>query len=190
MPRTLSTNLSTATSERVTAPGYYVQIAFTGPSEGEALWRGSSRGPLTLPGLIEGSPIIAPRAGIQVSGIAVDGTKSAQTGSVTILDQDGALARQILTYGIGDRPVLIQAFYGDGVPDAADYVTIFQGVADDADIDPQARTVTIRLQQESGQTLFAPRRYITRENGFSVLPPDGQIIVVGNETYTLQSEVT
>lgn len=180
MSRTLTTQMGDAAALVVTKPGYLIAIIFK-----ETAWRGSTRGAQTLFTTGESGIITFPERGISIKGLGIDGSQSSQTGSMVINDPDGSLTALILAEGIGDKRVLIVSFYDD--ISHPDRLTVFDGVGDDADIDPNAGTVTIKLQQQSSQTLFAPRHYMTRETGFSVLVPAGTVVTVGQETYTFEA---
>lgn len=175
--RTLSAATNTAVAGPVTSPGYFVEILFTSPL------RVSSRGTLTWSGNVWTG------WDVRVSGLAFDGSASAQNGTLILGNTDLSVGSLVLNQGVADRAVNIWAFLGDA-PATADPVQIFAGVGDAVtSIDPDKGTVTISLQQSAAGVLYCPRRYITRENGFSVLPPVGTLVPFNGETFQIQANV-
>lgn len=173
--RTLSAATNTAVAGPVTAPGYFVEILFSSPL------RISSRGTLAWSGNTWNA------WDIRITGLAFDGTTSAQNGTLVLGNTDLSVGALILNQGIADRTINIWAFLGDA-PATADPVQVFAGVGDVVSpINPDAGTVTVTLQQYAAGVLFCPRRYITNENGFSVLPPAGTLVPFNGETFQIQS---
>jgi hypothetical protein len=174
--RTLSPATTAGVAGPVTAPGYFVEILFAGPL------RVSSRGTLVW----SGNTWTA--WDVRVSGLAFDGAASAQNGTLILGNTDLSIGALILNEGIADRTINVWSFLGDA-PATADPVQIFAGVGDTVAIDPDRGTVTITLQQSAAGVLYCPRRYITRENGFSVLPPVGTLIPFNGETFQIEANV-
>jgi hypothetical protein len=169
--RTLTTATATATESTVTTPAYLVEISFS------AVIRLSTRGDQSWGGYTW----TGGRLG-KVSGLSWDG-KGAQTGSIDIINTDLAYSSLVLNDGVADRPVKIWKFYGDN-PGALDPVAVFDGVADEADIGPDA--VRITLVGQNNKTLYAPRRFIGPGIGFNQLRPAGTKITWGGQTYILE----
>jgi hypothetical protein len=173
--RTLSSTLDILVGVPITTPGYFLRIAFATPlylsSRGELPWNGQtwSAGSFTI------------------SGLAIDGSQSAQDGTLVLTDTDFSITQRILTEGLADKRIDIWAFYSDVPLDPPDAVLVFSGVADDVDMEPASARVTVNLQQESARNLFCPRHYITREQGFSMLPASGMQINFDGKTYILGS---
>jgi hypothetical protein len=109
--------------------------------------------------------------------------KGKQTGSLDLINTDLAYSALVLNEGVADRGVRIWKFYGDN-PATLDPVSVFDGVADEADIGPDA--VHITLVGQNNKTLYAPRRFIGPGTGFNHLCPAGTKITWGGQTYILE----
>lgn len=168
--RTLAAAVSVEHGKPITAPGYFVSVAFA------ATYRASTRGTITW----DSQTWLG--ASCSVSGLALDGGP-AQDGALTFGDTDGVIAALALDEGVADRAVEVWAFHGSA-PAAGDPVRIFSGVADGYRIDTERAIVTIGLKQ--AQVLFAPRLYISQASGFNWLPAAGTKLVWNGETYELK----
>lgn len=159
----------------VTTPGYLVEI----------LWntavRFSSRGAITVMGNAWAD------YGFQVSGFDVDSTTGTQQGKIVFDNADLTFSALVLGLGISDVPINVWKFYTDA-PDDADPVQIFAGVGGASSIDTAAGTVDVALRQGADRVQYAPCDYITAEEGFSILPPPGRILVFGGTTFQLEPE--
>lgn len=175
--RTLSGPTTTATAGPRTLPGYFVEILFSNP------FRVTSRGTIAAPITWNGATWI--NWDVRVAGLAADASQSALSGSITFGNTDYSLSATILNEGIADRAINIWKFYGDS-PGTSDPVQLFAGVGADVSTEPKRNAITITLQQAGGKTGFTPRRYITKENGFSILPPEGKVISWNGENITLR----
>jgi hypothetical protein len=172
--RTLTTPTSDAASALTTQPGWLVEIGFTTPL------RLSSRGTVeTLGNTFTGWDV-------QVSGIAVDGTRPATSGSLTLGDHDQSISALVLGQGLAGREVRVWRYFAEAIDDL-DPVLMFFGVAAQS-AGGAARQIQVALVAREASVLYSPRRYMTRESGFSVLPPTGKVITFNGERYALQGE--
>lgn len=177
MSRELSPATVTRTSATVTEPGFLFRLAM--PSQTLRL---SSRGDVTY----RGELYVA--RGMRWSGIEIDAETGAQSGSVAIADADSSVSAIVLNDGVADRAASVWKFYGDGPTiNVGDVIPVFTGAGDAAQWNIDAALVTITLSDAGGLAQFSPRRYITRQEGFNVLPPASTQIVWGNEKFILES---
>lgn len=172
MSRTLTAALLSELGNAVTTPGYLVEIQFSTPV------RLSTRG--TLPW--NGNTWISRAVEVGGLGYAVD--SPAQSGSLKIGDSDMAMTALVLAQGIASRTINVWKFYGS-TPAAADPVQIFAGAGDAAQMDPGSGVVTISLVQRGARELYAPRRFMTKANGFNYMPVPGMKIEFNGEGFTL-----
>lgn len=176
--RIISGPTTTEVAKTITRPGYLFRMEFPGEvirlsSRQQVTWFGNTWTP----------------GGFEVEGLTVDGSQSELTGSVSLLDYDNRFFQLIMTHGVGDRIIDILAFWGSGAAlGVTDTVHLFHGVGDEATIDPKTARCTITLQQSESGVLFCPRRYITREQGFSVLPAEGTKVEWNEEIFILGTE--
>lgn len=175
MSRSLTAAVQTELANAATTPAYFVEILFSTPL------RLSSRETLTW----SGNSWLA--WDVRVAGLNADAASSTVDGRLTLGDADNTLAALVLGEGIADRVINVWKFYGS-VPAAADPVQVFAGVGDEADINPDDGQVTIGLVQRGGTTLYSPRRYITRAEGFNFLPATGSLLSWNGETIRLTRE--
>lgn len=168
--RTLTTPTANATASTVTTPAYLVEIEFStvlrlstrnDQSWGGYTWTGGRLG--------------------KVSGLSWDG-KGQQTGALDLINTDLVYSALVLNEGVADRRVRVWKFYGDN-PATLDPVAVFDGVADAADIGPDA--VRLTLVGQNNKTLYSPRRFIGPATGFNHLCPAGTKITWGGQTYIL-----
>lgn len=170
MPRTLSVATAAAMAAQLTQPGYFVHIDWAPPvyltTRASSNWNGIAweGAPLTVNGL---------------SWLAA----AEQKGSIVLGNVDGRWAKRALDEGAADIRVRIWIFDAAAIA-TADPVAVFDGSGDACDI--TERAVTIALTAKRTRSLFAPRGYITRDNGFSIVPPNGKVIVWGGERYVFQ----
>ena len=83
---------------------------------------------------------------------------------------DPAMTRLILSQGVVSRRVRVWLFYGL-IADDTNTQLVFDGVCDGA---PNlVDSISITLFDRAMAVLFAPRKRIRAENGFSVLPQKG-----------------
>jgi len=175
MSRELSAAFTTALSAQVTVPGYLIEIAFATP------FRLCTRATITWNGLTWS------RWGAELKGFVTDGAQSAISGSLILENTDNTLGILILAEGVAERSIKIWQIYGE-TPGLIDAFFLLQGVGDGANIDINKGLVEISIMQAGGVTLFTPRLYITRENGFQAIPANGTVIQWAGESYVLEGE--
>lgn len=172
--RTLTTPTSDAAEALGTQPGWLVEIGFETPL------RLSSRGTVEVLGnTFTGWDV-------QVTGIAIDAAKPATAGTLTLGDHDQSISALVLGEGLAGREVRVWRYFAEAVEDD-DPVLMFYGVAG-ASSGGAARRVTAALIAREASVLYSPRRYLTRETGFSFLPPAGKVITFNGERYQLEGE--
>lgn len=162
-------NVSDATLEallaRFSEPGYFVRIDWALPtflcSRGDTSWAGRLW-------------VLAP---IELRGVTAGG------GSIRIGNAGKEFGYQVLGEGVAGVRIRTWAYDGAATEDE-DPIPIFDGFGDDAEGDLES--VTIQLVTGSVGQLFAPRGYITRQEGFSIVPPDGRTVTWGGERYTFR----
>lgn len=172
MARSLTSGLLTEIGNAVTKPGYFIEIVFS------TNLRMSTRGTLSWNGNTWAG------RGAVMSGIGNDVTTSAQAGRITFDDGDFAIAELVLSEGIAGRAINVWKFYG-ATPADGDPVQVFSGAGDSASLDTTNGKTAVALVQRGARELYAPRRYMTRANGFSVLPVTGKIITFNGENFKL-----
>lgn len=176
MTRTLTAALTTEVTRDVTSPGYLIEIQFSTPlrlsTRGTMVWSGNT---WTTWGAI-------------VRGIATDSQGDESSASIMLWNGDYTLSALVLGEGIANRVVNIWKFYGDSALTVTDPVHVFSGVADDASVNPTNGEVTINLVRVNAAAQFAPRFYITPDNGFSFLPAPGTVIDWDGERFILDPE--
>ena len=175
MSRTLTAATTTELGADRTTPAYLVEILFSTPL------RLSSRGTIVW----NGNTWISRDVSIQ--GLRYDVGTAQQSGNLVMGDLDVSVTVLILREGIAGRPVNIWKFYGTA-PAPADPVQIFAGAGDAASMDERSGGVNIALVQRSARELSAPRRFITRANGFSSLPVPGTIVSFNGEQFKLERD--
>jgi hypothetical protein len=175
MTRSLTSAQDAEIRKPVTAPAYFVEIMFSTPvrlsSRGTKEWAGQewiSRG-------------------ITLQGLAFDVTSPQQKGNLLLQDYDNAVTAIILREGIAGRTVNVWKFYGDA-PDTDDPVQIFAGAGDAVSMDEKSGGINMTLVQRGARELYAPRRYQTRANGFSILPVIGTRISFNGEYYKIERD--
>jgi hypothetical protein len=166
--RTLSTPTTNALAGQLTRPGYLAYIGWATPV------RLSSRGDLTW----NGNLFIG--FGVVTDGIEWRGTAE-QGGTLRLDNSSGSYSVMALGEGVADVPIKLWA-YDAAATATGDPVAIFDGVGDSCDIMPDA--ITIRVTSKRSRSLYAPRSYITQDNGFSIVPPEGKTIQWGGQRYT------
>lgn len=180
MSRTVSSQVDTEIAKVVTAPGYLVEILFPEPI---APLRVSSRGDVQF---TDGRFFIS--ANFQVNGLGTDISTSLLSGSIDFQDSDYAISTMVLLYGVGDREVNVWQFYGDATLGASDAVFLGPMRGADSAFDFSGRKVSISLLMNNLATLYAPRTYLTKENGFNQLCPAGLIIQWGSQKYIVNPD--
>lgn len=175
MSRAISPGMTAEVARLITLPGLLVEIAF------QPVLRLSSRGAVTWSG----------RSWIpwhiKSSGLGIDGSVSSQQGTLTLGNTDLEIGVLVLEQGVADRAIKVWTFYGDA-PGADDPVQAFGGVGDSASIDPSNGTCQIALRPAQGVTLYSPRKFMTKEQGWNFLPASGSAITWGRVTITLKAE--
>lgn len=175
MTRTVSGPTTTASGQLVTRPGYLVEIGF------DPFLLLSSRGSVTaMSNYWTGWDV-------RISGLANDADRPAGGGSMTLGDADQSISAMVLSQGLAGREVTIWRYFAGAVADA-DPVVVFNGIAGRVS-GGMSREITVALVARESSTLFSPRRYMTKETGFSALPAAGQVFVFNNEKYVLQPEL-
>lgn len=175
MSRTLTSGTTTEIGKAVTLPGYFIEILFSTPL------RLSSRATLTW----SGNTWITWDA--RIEGLSADAGSSTQDGKIVLGDTDNSITALVLSEGVAGRAINIWKFYGDA-PGPTDPVAIFAGVGDKTSIEPDDGRLSITLAQQGGNTLFSPRRYITKAEGFSIVPAEGALLTWNGETIRLTRE--
>ncbi len=175
MPRELSAAFTTALSAAVTVPGYLIEINFATP------FRLCTRTTITWNGLTWS------RWGADLRGFVTDGAQSIISGSLILENTDNTLGTLILAEGVADRSIKIWKIYGE-TPGVIDALFLVHGVGDGASIDINKGQVEISIMQAGGATLYTPRRYITREEGFQAIVARGTLIQWGGENYVLEGD--
>jgi len=175
MSRTLTAALSAELAADRTTPAYLVEILFSTPL------RLSSRSTLTW----NGNTWIS--RDLRIQGLRYDVGTAQQSGNLVLGDLDGSVTVLILREGVAGRAINVWKFYG-AAPAPADPVQIFQGAGDAAAMDEKSAGVNISLVQRSARELYAPRRFMTRATGFSILPVPGRIISFNGENFKLERD--
>lgn len=175
MPRTISPAFTASIAAPVTVPGYLIEIAFATP------FRLCTRATITWAGLTWS------RWGAELRSLVTDGSQSAISGSIILENTDNTLSTLILAEGVADRKISIWEIYGE-TPGIFDVLFLIQGVGDGSGIDINDGKVEISIMQSGGATLYTPRRYVTREEGFQAIPARGTIIAWAGERYVLEGE--
>lgn len=172
--RALTTPTTDAAAALVTQPGYLVEIGFSTPL------RLSSRGTVAVLGNTW--------AGwdVQVGGIALDATRPAPSGTLTLGDHDQSISALVLGQGVAGKEVRVWRYFAEAVDDL-DPVLVFHGVAGGSSGGAQ-HEVQIALVAREATVLFSPRRTLTPEVGFSHLTPAGKTVTFNGERYVLQPE--
>jgi hypothetical protein len=98
---------------------------------------------------------------------------------------DPEMTRLILAQGVVSRRIRIWSFYGVTADDTT-LDLLFDGVCDGAG--NLIGSIALALFDNSQAVLFAPRRRVRPENGFSVLPQKGLKIVWNSTTFVLKDE--
>lgn len=175
MSRELTIPLLTAVEGPVTAPRYFLELVFASQTlrlttGADVFWKGN---------LFIGYPFTVGEASYQ-------GT----TQRVSVEFQDAALTVTtfLLADGIADRPVSLWKYYGDTEPGAFDVVPILLGLGDEMEIDPEGGKCSISAVNAGRRTQFSPRTFITRENGFSIVPPRGTLITFRDTQFRLEPD--
>jgi hypothetical protein len=167
--------MTTEIGNPVTTPAYFVEILFTTPlhlsSRGTVDWNGS----------------VWISRDVSISGLRYDVGSPQQTGNLVMGDLDGSVTALVLQQGIAGRTINIWKFYGTA-PAPTDPVQIFSGAGDGVSMDERSGGVNISLVQRSARELYAPRRFMTRANGFSILPVIGRIVSFNGENFKLERD--
>lgn len=175
--RTPSSATATEIAKPVTAPRFFVEFLFS-PTP----WRITSGG------------VAVPWSGntwtpwrIAIAGFGIDGANSGQSGTITVGDEDGTATGFINGQGIADRGVNVWAYWGEA-PGTSDPIQVFAGVMDSAEWTADLRSVAIKCEQGNAGTMYAPRFYMTPDNGFDDMPAPGTMFSFNGETYELAGE--
>ena len=175
MSKELTPGLTTAIAATVTEPGYLVRLEL--PAQTLRL---SSRGDVTF----RGELYVA--RGMRVV-LDEEGETGAVGATITIADADKTYTAIVLSEGIADRPLSVWQFYGNATTlGYGDAVCRATGVGDESEINVNEASVTLTMAEAGGATQFSPRRYITKQEGFSILPPSGTLIVWAGEQFKLE----
>lgn len=166
MSRTLTTAMGDAVAATVTRPGHLIEIGFSTPIRystiGDVEWIGNTW--------------IGNRS-VELRGISDAG------GTMTFGNIDDAFAALVLGSGVAGLTVRVWSADATALA-TADPVLIFDGEADEAEVDIER--VTIRLASQGADTLYSPRRFIGPSAGFNQLVPAGAILSVGTQKITLE----
>lgn len=168
MSRTVSGATQAAIAQRITQPGYFVEMQFS------SVVRLCSRGTIPWNGKIW------PEQGFKIESLS-----EAAVRALRIRNTDNAIGALVLNEGVADRPVQIWKFYGNA-PAAADPVSVFSGVCDYAEFDDDGAAVRIALAARGSDALFSPREFISPQTGFNTLTSAGTVITFGLDRFVLE----
>lgn len=160
--------MAAATAAPITRPGHLIEIGFDTPV------RYATVGDVTWNGVAWSGNRAAEVLGLSDAG-----------GQIMFGNIDDAFAALVLGTGVAGRAVRVWSIDAAALA-TADPVLIFDGEADDAEVDVER--VTIRLVAQSAATLYGPRRYIGPSAGFTQLVPAGTVITVGSTRLTLERQ--
>jgi hypothetical protein len=169
MSRTLSTATATATAQTVTQPGYLLQVGLS------FLVRYSSRGD------VHWNSVDWIAANLRVGELQEKSDGSVAL-TVSVGNTDLAFGALCLAEAPQEKAVSVWAFY-EGAIGASDPIQIFGGVIEECEITESM--VTLRLSSNNQNTLFIPRRRITRDTGFTRLIPGGRVIEFDGVRYEI-----
>jgi hypothetical protein len=169
MSRTLTSATTNALASQLTLPGYLVRISWI-----SSVVRLTSRDTITWNGNAYTGFGVVPK-GLEWRGSAEQG------GTLRLDNSSGAYSVLALSEGVADVPITVW-IYDAAATANADPVCVFDGVGDSCQIMPDA--ITIKVTSKRSRALFAPRSYITQDNGFSIVPPEGKTIEWGGQRYT------
>jgi len=177
MSRSISAPTLAALAAQMTRPGYLIEIGWVTPS------RLSSRGDTNW------NSLVWVGVGAAVQGLAWDGSGEMR-GSINVANGGtqtvpGAFTYNALTYGVADVPIKVW-IYDAAALAVGDPVLVFDGVGDTCQITPDR--VTFQFISKKSQVLFSPRQYITKDAGFSIIPPTGKVIYWGGQKYVLNRQ--
>jgi hypothetical protein len=178
MSRSISGPTLSAIAGQMTRPGYLVEILW--PSNNTI--RFSSRGDTNW------NSLVWPGYGSDVGDLSWDGSGDMR-GTITLLNGGtqtsggGAFTSLALTYGFADIPVKIW-IYDKSALAAGDPVLVVDGRGDSCQVAPDR--VRFNFTSKGSRVQFSPRQYITAEQGFSIIPPDGKILYWGGQKYVLR----
>lgn len=175
MSRGISVTLQTEVDRRITMPGFLLEILFPG---GPA--RFCSRGDQS----VLGSDWVG--WDLQIGGLQFQGANSSAGVTIALGNSDMSIGALVLAEGVVGRAVRIWIFYGNA-PIDEDTQLVFAGLALSARI-PEVGPVTIPASPRAASVLRLPKRYVTKEGGFSILPARGAKITVNGEVYTAEPE--
>jgi len=182
MSRSISSPTLAAIAAQMTQPGYLIEIQFPPPPPATPTWfRMSSRGDTNW------NSLVWPGYGAEVRNLSWDGsgemrgTVTVNTGGTnTAADTATSLA---LNYGFADIPIKIW-IYDKAALATGDPVLVLDGRGDTCQIG--ADKVVFNFTSKGARVQFSPRQYITKEAGFTFLPPDGKTIYWGGQRYVLR----
>ena len=166
--REIREELKAKLARTVTAPGYLIDIGFETPV------RLSNRGTIDWDGKLWNA------SNISIAGINFDSAPN-QKCTIKLADVDSSMTALLLNNDIADRPVVIYQYDGD-VQDSA-MMMIF-GVGAEASGDAK-NNVTISVENMSSRTVYLPRIRISKEFGFSIVPPNGTVLSFPTVTFTI-----
>ena len=169
--RTLSSGLQTAQADAVTRPGYLIVLYL--PTQtlylstvGDVTWNGQ------------------PFTGQAVTVQGLGGDAAANT-RASLMFQNTDLSYAAMFFGaddIRDRRVVIYGIDAAALG-ASDPVLLFDGVGNES-VMTNPPALSVSLVGSKIQTQYSPRRRIAPPL-FNALQPDGTVIQVGQDTYTL-----
>jgi len=172
--RDLPPTLQDEVERRITSPGWLVEFLFPG---GPA--RFSSRGDVA----VLGSDWVG--INLDVDGVSFQGANAATTVTIRMGNADNSIGALLLSEGIAGVPTRVWVFYGD-TPTEDETQLAFYGQALGSRI-PEG-PVLVTASPRGRSILRLPNRYITKENGYSILPARGAKITVNGEVYVALPE--
>lgn len=165
MPKSLTTHNAGEITNNVTRPQYLVTLSFTTPI------RRGTRGTLTF----DSNSYTG--ADMQVA-FSADGL-SAQ---LKIFDEGYTISDALIAEGAAGIAVEILALYGDSYS-PGDEDVVFSGELGKSAL----RNGTVELDLVQPESRFAPNIYISVNNGFNHLPPDGTELYTPDGVFILRS---
>lgn len=173
--RTLSAPMEGFLAEDATRPGYLIEIAFNSSLK------------LSSRGTIEWNGATWLGWDVDVGGLSFDAKSATAQGTLSVSNTDLTVSTLCFAEGVAEREVSIWKFYGDAFGDD-DALKLYTGSIDSCRVDYSRAAVQFQITQVGGRTAFAPRRFMTKAEGFNIIPPDGTRITWSGEVFELQSE--
>lgn len=172
--RVLSGPYGSAVASDATAPGYLIAIDLA------QIVRLCTRATMAWNGYTWSE------SDVSVSNIGRD-QSARQSASIRIGDVDLLFSALFLNNEVADAPIQIWSF-DDAAVDVADPMLVFDGVGDEVSYDAGSATMSVTLLPYVKRVAAAPRRVISRLEGFRHTTPKGTIVNCGGEKYILEAD--